>query len=173
MSAVKHIRNLRAGGGDEVSREGGVNDPSSQITELDLPAPPSANALFKNVAGKGRIRTDLYSTWIAHAGWQLKAQHPATIHGPVLILIGVERTNSRADIDNRIKPTLDLLVTHKLIKDDSHVIGVAAAWSPARNGRMRVAIIPAADVGVRFHLANDGAHGGWFLEAPQLEEGVA
>lgn len=142
----------------------------SSPTFLTLPAPPSANALFRNVPGKGRVRAPIYDTWLANAGWKLKAQNPAPVRGPVLILIGIERTSALADIDNRVKPALDLLVKHGVIDDDKHVIGIAAAWNPARDGLMRIAIIPAAETGVRFHLAPDGAHGGWFLDAPIIEE---
>lgn len=140
---------------------------SSSMTTLLLPSPPSTNNLFRNTR-RGRVKSEHYERWISEAGWRLKLQRPAPVLGPVVVLIGVERTNTRADIDNRIKPTLDLLVAHQLIKDDSLVIGVAAAWSPAANGLMRVAIIPASDLVVRFQLA-DVAHGGWFLEAPTNE----
>lgn len=156
--------------GDVASAEGAAAVAPS-ITALLLPSPPSANALFKNVRDRGRVKTELYGQWMSEAGWRLRLQRPAPVHGAVVVLIGVERTNSRADIDNRIKPTLDLLVAHKLIDDDSKVIGVAAAWSPARDSLMRVAIIPAADMVVRFQLA-DPAHGGWFLDAP-IEEGAS
>jgi Holliday junction resolvase RusA-like endonuclease len=156
-----------------MAREGGgvLSDGASPpIVQLTLPAPPSANALFRNTA-TGRVRTELYDQWLSHAGWRLRAQRPRLVAGPVVILIGVERTNALADIDNRIKPTLDLLVKQHVIEDDRFVIGVAAAWSPSRDGLMRVAIIPAANIAVRFQLADPG-HGGWFLEGPSTEEGA-
>src|SRR5579863_1065270 len=71
------------------------------LVQLVLPAPPSANALFRNTKN-GRVRTKLYEDWLGHAGWRLKAQRPPSLIGPVLILLGVERTNNLADIDNRI-----------------------------------------------------------------------
>lgn len=152
---------------------GGPSSPPNSITFLTLPAPPSANALFCNVPGVGRVKTKLYSDWRGHAGWRLLAQHPAPVGGPVVILIGIERTSLLADADNRIKATFDLLVEHRVIADDRFVVGFAAAWSPKRDGLMRLAIIPAADIGVRFQLAEDGAHGGWFMNAPHTEEGDA
>lgn len=156
-----------------MAREGGGSDSAPPpIVQLVLPAPPSANNLFKNVPGKGRVRTTLYGDWLSHAGWRLRTQHPGLVEGPVLILIGIERTNSMADIDNRLKATLDLLVAHKVIEDDRFVAGVAAAWLPARDGLMRLAITPARNLAVRFQLAIEGAGGGWFVEAPSMEEGA-
>lgn len=169
-AAAQPIPGAVSGGG---TREAGaVASIAPAIVTLTLPAPPSANALFSNKPGQGRHRTKLYDDWLGHAGWRLRLQKPASLTGPVLVLVGVERTSAFADIDNRLKPTLDLLVKHRVIEDDRFVIGIAAAWSPARDSLMRLAIVPAANLGVRFHLADDGAHGGWFLQAPLPEEGA-
>jgi len=164
---------VREGGGarSEVALVPSADAPPP-VVQLVLPAPPSANALFKNVPGKGRVRTRLYDDWLSHAGWRLRSQRPGLVAGQVLILMGVERTSGMADIDNRLKATLDLLVNHQVIEDDRFVAGVAAAWLPARDGLMRLAIIPAGNVSVRFQLAIEGAGGGWFLEAPSMEEGA-
>jgi Holliday junction resolvase RusA-like endonuclease len=115
----------------------------------------------------------MYDAWISECAWRLRAQNAPQIAGPILILVGVERTNKRADIDNRIKALFDVLVSQGVIEDDSKIVGFAAAWSPARDGLARVAIMPAANLDVQFQLASDGAHGGWFLHAPQSEEGEA
>jgi Holliday junction resolvase RusA-like endonuclease len=147
--------------------------PEPSATFLTLPAPPSANTLFKNVPGKGRVRTPLYDTWLANAGWKLRLQNPETVHGPVLIIIGIERTSAMADIDNRVKATLDLLVKHKVIDDDRHVAGIAIAWNPPRDGLMRIAIQSAGPMVLRFQPASSGPLGGWFIEGPQPEEEVA
>lgn len=142
---------------------------SSTITTLTVPAPPSVNAMFRNVPGKGRVRTKLYDDWLGHADWRLKAQKPQPVHGAVLVIVGIERSSASADVDNRIKALFDLLVKHQVIDDDKHIVGFAAAWSPERDRLARIAIIPAADLNVQFHLANDRAHGGWFLQAPDHE----
>jgi crossover junction endodeoxyribonuclease RusA len=142
----------------------------SPITTLVLPTPPSVNAMFRNVPGKGRARTKLYEDWLGHAGWRLRAQRPAKVAGPVLILVGIERTSLSADVDNRIKALFDLLVAHNVIDNDKHIVGFAAAWSPDRDRLARLAIVPAGNLTAQFHLASDGAHGGWFLQAPQSEQ---
>lgn len=150
--------------------QGAAEQSVAPIAQLTLPAAISVNEAWHNTP-RGRARTKLYRDWLGHAGWRLREQRPPSFTGPVLVLIGVERANLRADIDNRIKPTLDLLVEHGVLADDRQVIGVAAAWSPQRDSLMRVAIIPAADLAVRFHLASDRLHGGWFISEPSEEEG--
>ena len=163
---------------DPMAEEAGVRPTAGEdcppaspaVTFLELPNPPSVNAMFRNLKGRGRVATDVYVDWKGHAGWRLREQRPEAIHGPVLIVFNIERTNNQADVDNRVKATLDLLVAHKVIDDDKHVSGFAVAWSPKRNALMRIAIMPAADLHLEFHLAPDGRTGGWFISAPQSEE---
>lgn len=143
---------------------------SPAVTFLELPTPPSVNAMYRNAAGKGRVDTQLYKDWKGHAGWRLRLQKPETITGPVLILVNIERTSDLADVDNRIKALFDLLVTHGVIVDDRFVLGFTAAWAPSRDGLARLAIMPAANLTVQFQLAPDGRTGGWFIPAPQLEQ---
>lgn len=150
---------------------------SSAVTFLELPTPPSVNAMFRNVRrlkgkGTGRVETELYRDWKGHAGWRLREQRPQPVPGRVLIIINIERLSDFADIDNRVKATLDLLVKHQVIDDDRFVSGVAIAWAPPRNAAMRLAIMPAANLSLRFQLAQDGATGGWFFDAPQPEEEI-
>lgn len=146
------------------------------ITTLVLPTPPSVNQMFRNVRrkpgekGAGRVATRVYIDWQGHAGWRLREQRPEPVHGPVLVVVNIERTSDLADVDNRIKATLDLLVKHGVIDDDRFVSGLAIAWSPPRDATMRVAIMPAAALPLQFQLAPDGRTGGWFFDAPQLEE---
>jgi Holliday junction resolvase RusA-like endonuclease len=139
---------------------------------LTLPAPPSANALFRDNPRGGRIRTRLYDDWISHASWRLRAQNPGTIPGSVIVIMGVERSNDNADIDNRTKATLDLLVSQHIIDDDKHVIALATAWLPTRDNLMRVAIVPAQNLSLDFHLT-DSRHGGWHLTDAHLKEEAA
>lgn len=142
-------------------------------TILTLPAPPSANNLFSTTKSGRRVKSKHYDFWTSEAGWRLKAQHPVKVPGKVVILIAVERSSDLADIDNRIKPILDLLVAHKVIDDDSNVVAVAAAWSPPGEDNARVLIVPAANLALQFQLADDGAHGGFFLETDAPPEGAA
>lgn len=143
--------------------QGQVVEFGGQVVSVVVPAPPSVNRLWKNVPGVGRVRTKFYTDWQHEAGWRLRAQRPPHVPGRVMLLIAVERSWASADIDNRVKALIDLLVTHKVIDDDSNVVGFAAAWSPERDDNARLLIFPAHSCTVQFELTADGAHGGWFL----------
>lgn len=143
----------------------GAQSPST--VDLVLPAPPSVNEAFRNVPGKGRVKTKVYDAWHSHASWRIRLQKPGTIIGNVMLLIGVERISERADIDNRIKLILDVLVSQKVITDDRYVTAFAACWQPSANKIARVSILPVQALTLAFHPSPDGASGGWFLAPPQ------
>lgn len=113
---------------------------------LDLPIPPSLNEAFPNRSGKGKNRfpSNRYTLWKTHAGWEIAKAKPGTVNGPVDVSIQISRIKN-ADIDNRIKVTLDLLVTYGLIDGDSSktLQRVTASWSD-ETPRMRVEIRRAA-----------------------------
>ena len=101
---------------------------------LRLPYPPSANHTTYNVPGKGRRKAKRYRLWIKAAGWEIKLQQPAPITGPVMVAITLEQPGEDEikDADNAVKPLMDLLVTHGLIKTDSHQVvkSICVAWAP-------------------------------------------
>jgi Holliday junction resolvase RusA-like endonuclease len=140
------------------------------ITFITIPAPPSTNALFFNVKGRGRAKSVAYKAWIDEAGWKLKAQSPAAVPGRVVVVIGIERDNSLSDIDNRSKALLDLLVAHKIIKDDRYVTALAMAWAAKADGLARIAVLPAHDLTLNLITAADGGSGGWFIKPPNEQE---
>lgn len=82
-----------------------------------LPTPPSVNAMFRNVAGVGRVKTTAYKQWTRTAGWQVVAQKAPEFAGPVAVLIEADLPRNR-DIDNAIKAVLDLLVSVNVLSDD-------------------------------------------------------
>lgn len=150
-------------------------------TTLTIPAPPSVNKLFKSLmprGGKpgGRAKTKDYKDWLKEAGWMVREQLACVgcdpIAGRVVVTISVERESLLADIDNRCKAILDLLVESKAIEDDRWVVGLAACWAPRGNARVpraRIAIMPATAHTLDFHPSPDGATGGWFINAPGEE----
>lgn len=92
---------------------------------LNLPFPVSVNAMYANKL-KARKKSDRYATWINAAGWELAAQRQKPVHGPYhLHLILFQKDNRRLDPDNFIKAVSDLLVTHKLIDDDSECVSLS------------------------------------------------
>lgn len=147
-------------------------------TILELPTPPSVNECFGEHGGgkgkRGRHETRKYQDWKGHALWRLRMQKPPRFDGCVVVFGSVDRMNGNADIDNRIKPTLDILKTAGLYGDDSQVTGVAFVWAPTRNAMTRLLIVPAATLQATFHPANEtGATGGWFLEPRFQQEEAA
>lgn len=92
--------------------------PSEQ--RFALPWPVSVNAMFINVRGKGRAKSEAYKAWIVDAGWTLRSYRPRKFSAAVEIEIEVNPpTGRRFDIDNLQKGILDLLVKHQVIPDDS------------------------------------------------------
>lgn len=111
-------------------------------TVLEIPRPPSANTAFRNLAGGGRAKTRGYRAWREEAGWTVKTQSPAKITGEFEVEIVCPRPdNRRRDIDNLIKPTLDLLVLAGVTPDDSRCRKVSAEWGAVHKKKpMRVTV---------------------------------
>ena len=108
----------------------------------DLPFPPSVNSMFRNVQGRGRVKTQEYKDWLMEAGLMLRRQKPVAVVGQAELLIELDHTR-RGDASNRIKAVEDLIVTHGILADDSkkYVKRVTVSWEPI-NG-CRVTIKPA------------------------------
>jgi crossover junction endodeoxyribonuclease RusA len=100
------------------------------MTTFHLPIPPSTNNLFFNLPKGGRAPTGEYKQWQSHAGLILNRQGARPVKGPVRIDIKVCDAG-RFDLDNTIKPTLDLLKKHGVIEDDNRQVvrGLSADWS--------------------------------------------
>lgn len=105
---------------------------------LKLAPPPSVNRAFRNVAGKGRVKTRDYRTWRRDAVLTIYEQVPATkrIGGAVAVTINLP-AGLQGDIDNRIKGILDALVASQRIDDDKHV----SAITVRRNAPDKCALI--------------------------------
>jgi hypothetical protein len=89
--------------------------------ECELPIPPSVNALYFNVAGKGRVKTPEYAAWQKEAGYLLLAafSRAGKPHiGPRFGMLVKIHNNLGCDISNRIKATEDLFVYLKITPDD-------------------------------------------------------
>ena len=83
-----------------------------------LPLPPSINNAFVNKPRGGRFMSAEYKAWRIESGYAIKQS--MRVHGWVEIWIQVP-AKMRGDIDNRIKPILDLMVEHGCIDDDKWV----------------------------------------------------
>lgn len=107
---------------------------------LNLPVPPSANRLHV-YAGQGRraISSD-YRRWRHEAGWLIQARRPKhSIDGPYTLEIIVPQ-RLRGDVDNRAKPTADLLVEHGVTSDDRHMQSVSVRRDAALTDNITVVV---------------------------------
>lgn len=92
---------------------------------VKLAPPPSVNRAFRNVPGKGRVKTRDYRLWRRDAIVSIFAQVRADLRigGPVVVSINLP-AKMRGDIDNRVKGILDALVASNRIDDDKHVAAI-------------------------------------------------
>lgn len=100
-----------------------IDRPDATVVRLRT-MPPSVNAMYVNVPGRGRAKSKKYADWLSAEGWNLASQRRnfRYFKEPVEVSITVPDAKPAFDADNRIKPTLDLLVKHGLIADDNSAI---------------------------------------------------
>lgn len=90
-----------------------------------IPNAPGVNNLYRNVPGRGRVKTKAYKDWQYRAGWAMKLdgttpRYWATLSGPATVDIVIG--SRRADNDAPVKATLDLLTLMKVFHDDKQVV---------------------------------------------------
>ncbi len=116
------------------------------MTTLNIPWPPTANNLFTNVAGKGRVKSQAYRQWLNAAGLTVRMQRPVPILGRYrLTLIATRPDNRRRDLDNLLKATQDLLKVMGVIEDDHLAQEIRIGWSeesPVEGGCLVAQIEP-------------------------------
>ena len=134
-----------------------------------MPTPPSANHLFKNVKGVGRVQTSHYSDFIRMGVAAIRRQSVRRVSGRVVIVASVERMSDKADIDNRMKALLDAIVKAGIIEDDRFVTWLPINWLPPANGLSHIAIYPVQRMTLEFYPSQDGASGAVIVKAPQQD----
>jgi Holliday junction resolvase RusA-like endonuclease len=105
--------------------------PATNSVELYLPIPPSANRMWGY--GRGRVyKTAEYQNWINEALIQINAQAPGSILGPYWVTLRYRRDMTRADSDNLIKATNDVLQRSGCILNDRDCEG--GSWRRVTSG---------------------------------------
>jgi Holliday junction resolvase RusA-like endonuclease len=89
---------------------------------VEISMPPSLNNAYRNIPGKGRVKSAEYASWMNDAVTMFTVLVPASkrVPGPVSVSI-VMPQKMRGDIDNRVKPILDALVKSGRVDDDRNV----------------------------------------------------
>lgn len=98
---------------------------------IRLPIPPSVNCLYRNVRGRGRVKTKAYKQWLTQADGHMVLQRMLIepVRGPIALTIRVP-AKMRGDISNRLKACEDYLVTREITPDDKHNWKVSIERSP-------------------------------------------
>ncbi len=99
-------------------------------------APPSVNANWKANGHGGLRRSPEYDAWREQISYWLNSNCRSYIVGPFYAFIRVGAGSSAADLDNLIKPSLDVLVTMGRIDDDrrNRMLGAASRAVDNRGG---------------------------------------
>lgn len=117
--------------------------PATDAVTVRLPMPPSANACWANVEKVGRVRSTAYRRWSKLAVQELQAQQAGRVAGKFAVVITAKRTKRKRDIDNIIKPLLDLL-SGVVTADDSECERVSAGWTDEGEDGVTVSVRRAA-----------------------------
>lgn len=100
------------------------------LIEFTIPYPPSTNRIWRQ--GHGRVhKSQEYKDWLALAAWEIRAQlgPRKVISQPFKLTVRVDRPDKRKrDLDNLLKPILDLLGHYGLIENDSLCHWIDARW---------------------------------------------
>lgn len=94
-----------------------------KVVTLDLPLPPSANAIWRTTKSGRTYLNPKYRDWRKAATTSLWTQKPAggfpKFEGAFEVQI-VVALKMVGDIDNRVKPALDFLASANIIANDKH-----------------------------------------------------
>jgi len=105
------------------------------INQVDLPMPPSVNALWRT--GRGRVYRSLpYRRWMLSADTHCIANKTMRRikkiagHFDALIMFDRSRARAHSDLDNRAKAVLDWAASRDLIANDKHCQALTMVWTP-------------------------------------------
>jgi len=112
--------------------------PSKTWFTVTIPVPPSVNHLHASAKGGRRYKTRLYRAWERDAAWEIRTQHPGHVIGKYALTLILPKI--RGDIDNRLKPVLDLLHRLGITPDDRHCVNARVATDIERKGMALVEV---------------------------------
>ncbi|MGE5566183.1 MAG: RusA family crossover junction endodeoxyribonuclease [Parcubacteria group bacterium] len=120
----------------------------TRAIRLELPYPPSVNALHRTVRGRP-ISSAKYRAWAASAAAMIHQQlrEPDTIEGHYHLYIRATAPDRRRrDLGNLEKSISDSLVDARVIADDCNARVIISAWAgePKKPGSIEVIVTEAA-----------------------------
>jgi crossover junction endodeoxyribonuclease RusA len=120
-----------------------VAEPAIVPIYFELPYPPSVNGIWRGGKGGRHYLSAKYKNWREAAGLMVNVQAKGKrIAGPFAVEIQASRPDKRRrDIDNIVKPILDLLASMGVTPDDSECQMIHAEWVGRGEG-VRVAVRP-------------------------------
>lgn len=111
---------------------------------VEMPFPPSVNAMFNQIPGQQRFPTKAYKEWQQATEWTLLSKRPHRVPGQVHMLFELEEKDKRRrDLSNHIKAAEDMLVKHNIIDGDHSAVvrHIEARWASDIHG-VRITITP-------------------------------
>lgn len=115
----------------------------TQSATYPILMPPSLNGAFMNSGTGGRHKSPRYVQWCEEAGWRLRANGPIRkVAGSVSVSLRFARSETQADLDNLIKPVLDLMVTMGAMDDDRNVRAVRAEFVDGTESTITIEALP-------------------------------
>lgn len=107
-----------------------MQEPAIVPLYFRLPHPPSTNSIWRGGKGGRHYLSAKYKAWREEAFLMVKADaRGKRIAGPFAVQINARRPDKRKrDIDNLIKPVLDLIALAGVTDDDSECQMVEAQW---------------------------------------------
>ena len=110
--------------------------PAEIVHVLDLPCPPSVNAIWRSLPGKRPVISEKYKAWM------VAADHAAVlagvlrgrkaIAGPFEARIRIVRSATKADLDNvGTKALFDWAQSRGFIANDKHCVRYSVEWTDA------------------------------------------
>ena len=92
--------------------------------------PPSANSLYSNLPGKGRVKSKAYRNWLTQANVMVMHPDRSRIDMPCGAFISVVKpSRRRMDLMNREKALIDKIVSYGYLADDCLIQNFSMAWT--------------------------------------------
>lgn len=111
-----------------------------------LPVPVSINQAYRNVPGRGRVKTRKLTAWLKQAdmAYLMQKRGIPQMRGLLILDIRVPE-KTRGDITNRIKTLEDWLVSRNITGDDKHNWRVSIERDPNLTTECEILVRSKAD----------------------------